>query len=54
VFPELDLIFVTTANGSVDPETGVHQEIGIGRIVLDYLFPALTDAELDHELHIER
>ncbi|MCX9080169.1 MAG: serine hydrolase, partial [Candidatus Methanoperedens sp.] len=47
VFPELSLIFVTTANqDGVDPETAQRQEQVNGRIVLDFLFPALTDVEL--------
>lgn len=55
VLPDLDLILVTTANlDDVDPETATRQEAGIGEIVLQFIFPALTDAELDYEIHIAR
>ncbi|MEQ8673237.1 MAG: serine hydrolase [Aggregatilineales bacterium] len=55
VFPELDLIIVTTANLSnenpdlaqIDPNTAEQQEIGIGYIVTNIIFPALTDVELE-------
>lgn len=55
VFPELDLILVTTANlTDVLPDAATEQEREIGRIVLEFIFPALTDVELNHEVHIKR
>jgi CubicO group peptidase (beta-lactamase class C family) len=48
VFPELNLIIVTTANlDDVDPDTAGQQEAGIGQIVTEIIFPALTDVELN-------
>lgn len=55
VFPEINLIFVTTANlTNVPPEAASEQERNIGDLLLDIIFPALTDVELNHEVHIER
>lgn len=55
VFPDIDLIIVTTANlTNVLPDAATEQEVGIGRLFLDFFASALTDVPLDHEVHIER
>jgi CubicO group peptidase (beta-lactamase class C family) len=55
VFPELDMILVTTANlTDILPDAATEQERGIGELILDIIFPALTDVELNHDIHIAR
>jgi CubicO group peptidase (beta-lactamase class C family) len=55
VFPELDLMVITTANqDNVSPDAATEQERGIGEIFLEFIFPALTDAELNYDIHITR
>jgi CubicO group peptidase (beta-lactamase class C family) len=55
VFPELDLMVITTANqDNVSPDAATEQERGIGEIFLEFIFPALTDAELNYDTHITR
>lgn len=47
VFPELDLIFVTFAKlEEVDPQTADEQLAAVDGLIVDVIFPALTDAEL--------
>jgi CubicO group peptidase (beta-lactamase class C family) len=48
VFPELDMLIVTTSNlVGVDPETDIAQRTALNeRLLLDVIFPALTDVEL--------
>jgi hypothetical protein len=48
VFPELDLILVTTANlTGVTPEIDIRQRTALNHLFLEVIFPALTDVELD-------
>ena len=55
VYPELDLIIVTTANlEGIDLDIAGQQEAGIDGIIVNIIFPALTDIELDYDIHIER
>lgn len=48
VFPELDLMIITTANlDGVDLETATKQETAIHELILESILPALSDVELD-------
>ena len=54
-YPELDMFIVTTANlEGVTPTIAGEQEAGIDQIVVNVVFPALTDVALDYDIHIER
>lgn len=55
VLPEINLIFVTTANlQGIDPDTSDEQAEQIGEFIVNMLIPSLTDVELDYDIHIER
>ena len=46
VFPDLDLIIVTTANtGNISPEVSNEQEAAIYSLITEQIFPALTDVD---------
>ncbi len=47
VFPELNLIIVTTANlAGATPDTDVQQRTALNELILEVIFPALADVEL--------
>lgn len=47
VFPELDLMLVTTANlTGVTPEADIQQRTALNELFLEVIFPALADVEL--------
>jgi CubicO group peptidase (beta-lactamase class C family) len=55
VFPDLDLIIVTTANlNGVDPDTEGQQRGGIDQLIVNGIFLALTDVTLNQDIHIAR
>jgi hypothetical protein len=47
VFPELDLILVTTSQlAGVDPQQDVKQRTALNELILEVILPALADVKL--------